>query len=86
MTNELDPRAKAVAAQLRAEIAGSKWKKIAPFARDLDAVIKTDATTFFNRVSGKSPMPMDVLFASLDLLGVDFETFVTRALERVRRD
>lgn len=75
-----------MAAQLRAEIAGSDYRMIAPFVRALnDAGLKTDPTTFFNRVSGKTQMPMDVYFASLDLLGVDFNTFVTRAMERLER-
>ena len=74
-----------MAAQLRAEIAGSKYRQIAPFARALDEQLPTDYTTFFNRVSGKTPLPMETLFAALDLLGVDFDTFVTRAMERLER-
>ena len=85
MANDLDPRSKAIAAQLRAEIAGSDYKKIAPFARALDEKLKTDPTTFFNRVSGKIPMPMETLFAALDLLGLDFDVFVKRAMERLER-
>jgi hypothetical protein len=85
VAKELDPRSVAIATQLRAEIAGSPYKKIAPFARALDEVVKTDPTTFFNRVSGKSPMPMETLFAALDLLGLDFDTFVKRAMERLER-
>lgn len=83
VANKLDPRAKALAAQLRAEIAASPYRHIATFARALDEKIKTDPTTFFNRVSGKIPIPMDVLFAALDLLGLDFNTFVTRAMRRL---
>lgn len=74
-----------MAAQLRAEIAGSRYKKIAPFARALNEKVKTDPTTFFNRVSGKSPMPMETLFPALDLLGIDFNTFVTHAMERLEQ-
>jgi hypothetical protein len=85
VANKLDPRSKAIATQLRAEIAGSDYKKIAPFARALDEKVKTDPTTFFNRVSGKSPMPMETLFAALDLLGLDFDVFVKRAMERLER-
>lgn len=83
VAKELDPRSVAMAAQLRAEIAGSPYKKIAPFARALNETQPTDYTTFFNRVSGKIPIPMETLFASLDLLGIDFDTFVTRAMERL---
>lgn len=85
VAKELDPRSKAIAEQLRAEIAGSPYKKIAPFARALDARIPTDPTTFFNRVSGKSPIPMEVLFPALDLLGIEFNVFVSDAMKRLSR-
>ena len=85
MTKKLDPRSKAIAAQLRAEIAGSDYKKIAPFARALNEKTPTDPTTFFNRVSGKIPMPIEVVFDSLDLLGIYFETFIADAMKRVPR-
>jgi hypothetical protein len=85
VAKELDPRSKAMAAQLRAEIAASSYRKIATFARALDEKVKTDPTTFFNRVSGKIPMPQETLFAALDLLGIDYVTFVTRAMERLER-
>lgn len=74
-----------MAEQLRAEIAGSSFKKIAPFARALNERVPTDPTTFFNRVSGKSPMPMETLLPALDLLGIEFADFVASAMKRVER-
>lgn len=86
MTKEIDPRSKALADQLRAEIAGSSYKSIAAFARALnEAGVKTDPTTFFNRVTGKVLMPMDVIWASLDLLGIEPMDYLDDAMRRLGR-
>lgn len=80
----MDPRALAQAEQLRAEIAASEYRSIAAFARALNDIVPTDYTTFYKRVDGRSEMPMRVMLAALDLLGLDYVTFVTRAMERVQ--
>jgi hypothetical protein len=83
MAEKLDPRELAVASQMRAEIAASQWKKIATFVRALnDAGVPTDYTSFFLRVSGKKPMPTSVLLSALDLLDLDYLTFIGRAMRR----
>lgn len=81
----MDPRARAQAEQLRAEIAASHYRSVAAFARALNEKMPTDYTTFYKRVEGKTEMPMRVLLASLDLLDLDYVSFVTRAMERVPR-
>jgi hypothetical protein len=86
MAKKLDPRELAVADQLRAEIAGSEWRKIAPFVRALNARgVAVDYTSFFNRVNGKSPLPTHILLSSLDMLGIDWVTFMTAAMKRMSR-
>lgn len=81
-----DPREQAIADQLRAEIAASRWKKIRTFARALDeSGTHTDYTSFYLRANGKAPLPTDVLLAALDLLGVDYLTFVQAAMRRNER-
>lgn len=83
MAKTIDSRELAIANQLKAEIAASQWKKIQTFARALsESGTHTDYTTFYKRVSGKAPLPTDVLLASLDLLDVDYLTFVTAAMAR----
>ncbi|MCC2030650.1 hypothetical protein [Microbacterium allomyrinae] len=83
MTKIDDPRAQAMADQLRAEIAGSQWRNIAPFVRALnEAGTPTDYTTFYNRARGKAELPMSVLFPALDLLGITFDQFARDAMKR----
>jgi len=85
VTKNTDPRAQAIADQLRAEIAASRWKKIAAFVRALnDAGTRTDYTTFYNRANAKADMPLSTLLPALDLLGVDYLTFVAHAMTRVK--
>ncbi|KAA9110154.1 hypothetical protein [Microbacterium rhizomatis] len=84
MTKITDPRALAMAAQLRAEIAASEYGNAASFVRALnDTGTPTDYTTFYNRTRGKAELPMSVLFPSLDLLGITFDQFVNRAMKRI---
>lgn len=81
-----DPRIKAVADQLRAEIAGSQWKTAAAFARALnDAGTKVEYTGFTEKVAGKSEISMRLLLPALDLLGIDYSTFIEAAMRRVPR-
>lgn len=85
MAKNDDPRAQAMAAQLRAEIAASGWRKIAPFVRALnEAGTPTDYTTFYQRARGEADLPMGVLFPALDLLGIPFEKFAEDAMKRVK--
>jgi hypothetical protein len=76
-----------MADQLRAEIAASEYGKLLPFVRALNEAHPdtrpTRYETFYRRAHGQADLTMTVLLPALDLLGVDFVTFVARAMERV---
>jgi hypothetical protein len=82
MAQKVSPRAQAVAAQLKAEISLSQtpYNSIPKVA----AALGTEYTTYYRRVNGKMPLSMELLFATLDLIGVNEEEFWPRAIERMR--
>ncbi len=82
----LDPRIKAVADQLRAEIAASEYRKIAPFVRALNERYPDSPTTyetFYRRAHGLAALDMANLLPALDLLGIHYLEFVARAMQRI---
>ena len=86
VTIDLDPRARAIADQLRAEIAASEFRKLAPFVRALNEANPDEPTTyetFYRRVHGQADLNMKALLPALDLLGIDYLSFVARAMQRV---
>jgi hypothetical protein len=86
VTTDLDPRAKAIADQLRAEIAASEYRKLAPFVRALNEANRGEPTTyetFYRRVHGQAELNMKALLPALDLLGIDYLSFVARAMQRI---
>ncbi len=86
MAKQLDPRAQAIASQLSAEIARSRWRSVRAFTRALnDAGHPTDYTTLYRRTKGQAQIPMGDLLPMLDLLGVPFEQFVNDAMDWLRR-
>lgn len=82
----MDPRALAQAEQLRAEIAASAYRKVQTFARALNEITPTNYTTFYDRVNGTRELPLKVLLPALDLLGIDYETFIQRSMDRYRQE
>jgi len=84
MAQKVSPRAQAVAAQLKAEISLSRtqYNSIPKVA----AALGTEYTTFYRRVNGKMPLSMDLLFQTLDLIGVTETEFWPRAIERMRTE
>lgn len=87
MSKTLDPRAKAIAAQLKAEISRSEHGNAADFNRALvGAGNASDYTTLTQRVNGSVAIPMESLFMYLDVLGIEVEAFFEDAFRYYRRD
>lgn len=85
MDKKLDPRAKALALQLKADIARSDYSTAAGLHRELvSRGVVADYATLTQRIKGNAPIPMADLFMYLDVLGVEPDTFFSEMMAHVR--
>ena len=81
MVQKVSPRAQAIAAQLKAEIAAGpmEYNSIPKVAKALDL----EYTTFYRRVNGNLPLQLDLVFEVLEMLGVNERQFWEHAIDRI---